>query len=246
MDLQKYIDIPNVGIPHKIEVKLDSPGEITPTKFEDKNDVLRDGELHMECGYTLMDGDYYLVSMYTPLPNVTKEMIEWWFWWHPQDTMNYKTGYPGEHMGISYASKDKEYFSAKTVPPFAPNTNYPIERMSKVFAAIAIDFVSPIDFGFDADLVGNAETIVCGHVSAVKGLIANTDMAHLFFKHNNGLFLVSRFWVGKNVKLKLLKRFFVTDALARGLAEHCCIEYRNLANKLPSMYEEWLAETSQE
>ena len=31
----------------------------------------------------------------------------------------------------------------------------------------------------------------------------------------------------------------MTDALVRGMAEHCCIEYRNLAEILPGLYEEY-------
>ena len=30
------------------------------------------------------------VSCFCPMPAVTKEMIQWWLWWHPQENLRYK------------------------------------------------------------------------------------------------------------------------------------------------------------
>lgn len=234
--------MPNCIVPSDIELKLKKTGGITKTLFQNKNSILTEKELQLECGYTLIEDDHYLVSMYTPMPNVTKEMVEWWFWWHPQASERYRAWYPKEHKSISFEKKDKEYFSHKVTPAFKTNTQYPIERIGNLFAPLSINFVSPEDFGFDKQSMeqNNIETIVCGHVGAMKGLIPNTEMAHIFFKAEQGLLLVSRFWLGKCLKSKIVKNFFITEQQAKGMAYHCCVEYRNFANKIPAMYTEWL------
>lgn len=237
--MKKYINMPNESIPQDIQSQISTIGGITSTSFEDKNSILTDNTLWYECGYSKIE-DYFLVSMYTPMPDVTKEMIAWWFWWHPQASERYKAWFPSEHTKASYAKKDKQYFSSPTPPPFQNNTQYPVERVGTLLAPLSIDFVDPVEFGFDKQLVDSStEIIVCGHVGAFRGLIPNTEMAHIFFKSDNGLLLVSRFWLGKNVKSTFLKKALLTQNQALGMAEHCCIEYRNLAQRLPDMYNRW-------
>ena len=125
MDLQKYIDMPNAPIPKEISEKISKAGGITPTEFEDREQILYDRTLQDEVGFTKMPNGDYLVSMICPMPNVTTEMIRWWFWWHTQDSKRYQAWYPSEHFRISY--KDKEYFEADTLPEFKPNSQYPVE-----------------------------------------------------------------------------------------------------------------------
>ena len=78
--------------------------------------------------------------------------------------------------------------------------------------------------------------IVCGHVGAFRGLIWHTEMAHIFKQTDDGLFLSSRFWIGKTLTNPLLRKAILTEETARGMAEHCCVEYRNLAEILPDLY----------
>lgn len=242
MNLDKYINMENVVIPTEVKDLLSSKGGITKTLFENKDDILLDPKLQKECGYELMDDGSYLVSICVAMPNVTKEMIQWWFWWHASDSKRYQAWYPNEHIGISYHKKDKAYFESETVPPFQQNTQYPIERIGKLVAPLSIEFISPEDFGFSSEYIKNAEYIVCGHVGAFKGLIKNTEMTHIYFKTNEGLMSVSRFWLGKTVSSKFLKKLLVTEKQAKGMAEHCYIEYSNFVNKIPLMYAEWLSE----
>lgn len=242
MDLEKYINMPNAQLTEEMKKKLSKEGGITKVDFFDKNNILSNHNLWKECGYVKLADDSYLVSMVTPMKNVTKEMVLWWFWWHVQDSERYKAWYPTEHYKISYNKKDEEYFNSKTVPKFQSNIQYPVERVGKLVAPLSIEFVSPSNFGFSKDLMkqNNIETIVCGHVGAFKGLIPNTEMAHIFVQTEDGLLWVSRFWIGKNLKSKILKKLLVTKKQAKGMAVHCSIEYQNFAKKIPMMYEEWI------
>jgi hypothetical protein len=172
------------------------------------------------------------------MPNITAEMIEWWFWWHPQKNERYRMWFPKEHVSISYAKKDKDYFSQKAMPVFRPNTQYPTERIGKMRMPLRIDFMFPEDFGFSPKTMNenNIPLIVCGHVGAYKGLIWHTEMAHIFRKEENGLFLISRFWIGQLMKNPFLRKAVLTEDMAKGMAEHCYQEYRNLAAMLPELY----------
>lgn len=50
-----------------------------------------------------------------------------------------------------------------------------------------------------------------------------------------GLFLISRFWLGRTMN-PVLRKLMINDAMAQGMAEHCAVEYRNLAEILPALY----------
>lgn len=193
-----------------------TPNHITLTNFSDKDSILSDPQLQTQAGFSrLLDGSY-LVSMYCPMPGITPEMIKWWFWWHPQADERYQVWVPGEHYGISYDKKNRDYFSQPSVPAFQPNTHYPTERISGVRMPLRIDFVTPEQFGFSKEVMEENQIplIVCGHVGAFRGLVWHTEMAHIFTQTEDGLFLCSRFWIGKTLKNPLLRKAILTEETA--------------------------------
>lgn len=188
-----------------------------------------------------MDDGTYLVSMICPMPGITVDMIERWFWWHTQDNIRYQVWYPGDHISINYDKKDREFFEQPSVPVFRPNTQRPVERIGGMKMPLQIEFVTPEEFGFSREIMqdNNIPKIVCGHVSAFNGLVKHTEMAHIYKQTEDGLFLISRFWHGKTMTNPLLRKLIITEEMARGMAEHCCIEYRNLCEILPVLYKEY-------
>lgn len=238
--MKELLKKPLPVIPANIAEKLGHP-DITLTPFENKNDVLCDRALQQEVGYSQFPDGSWLVSMYCPMPGITPEMIKWWFWWHPQADDRYQVWFPGEHYGISYNKKDTDYFTQPFVPAFRSNTHYPTERIGGARLPLRIDFVTPEQFGFSKKDMEESQIplIVCGHVSALRGLIPHTEMAHIFRQTSDGLFLISRFWLGKTLKKPLLRKAILTEETAKGMAEHCCVEYRNLAKILPVLYNQY-------
>lgn len=238
MELKELLKKPLPVIPPEISEQL-GKSEITKTPFERKNDVLSSTELQNEVGYVKMDDGTFLVSMVCPMKGITPEMIRWWFWWHAQDSLRYQVWYPGEHASIRYHKQNKAYFQQPTVPPFVPNTHYLVERIGGRKIPLRIDFVAPEDFGFSRSVMDENKIplIVCGHVSAFDGLVKHTEMAHIFRQTEDGLYLISRFWLGKTMKSKFLRKLIITEKMARGMAEHCCVEYRNLCEILPVLYD---------
>ena len=215
--------------------------EITLTPFDCKNDILLNTDLQKEIGFKKMSDGTYLVSMVCPMNGITPEMIEWWFWWHPQAKERYQVWFPGEHIGIKYSKKQENYFNQKTCPRFENNTQYPTEKIGNAKLPLRIDFITPEEFGFSKQIMqkNDIPIIVCGHVSAFNNLVKHTEMAHIFKRTENGLFMVSRFWLGNTMKNPLLRKLIITENMARDMAEHCCIEYRNLCEILPILYEEY-------
>lgn len=159
-------------------------------------------------------------------------MINWWFWWHPQ---------AGERFGIGFSKKQKDYFAGAVCPEFQPNTHFPLEKIGKVVLPLRVDFVNAEQLGFSLDLMTEKEipVIVAGHVGAFGGIVMHTEMAHIFKRTDDGLVLISRFWLGKTMKSKLLKKLIITEKMAEDMARHCCVEYRNLVEILPALYGEY-------
>ena len=240
MNLKALLNKPLPSISEDIKYKINN-SNITSTLFEDKNDILKDTNLQQEVGITKFDDGTYLVSMICPMPNITVDMITWWFWWHTQENIRYQVWFPKSHISIKYHKKVKAYFENKDYQNFVPNTQYPVEKIGGVKMPLRIDFVTPEEFGFDKQIMEEnyIPKIVCGHVGAFNNLIKHTEMAHIFKQTDDGLFMISRFWLGKSMKNKLLRKLIINEKMAKGMAEHCCIEYRNLVEILPNLYNEY-------
>lgn len=239
MEISELIGKALPAIPEEIKRKI-LERSITLTPFESKDDVLRDASLHTEAGFERFEDGSYLVSMYCPMPELTPEMIEWWFWWHPQAKERYQAWFPGAHCNIGYPKRCAAYFEQKTQPPFEDNTQFPTEKIGGIRMPLRIDFLSPEEFGFSQAAMeeNSVPLIVCGHVGAFNGLVWHTEMAHIFKQTENGLLLISRFWLGRTMPT-LLRRLMINDEMALGMAEHCAVEYRNLTEILPRLYEEY-------
>lgn len=246
MNYKKYIKMENAKIPTSVAKKLKIPGSNHITAFADKNEILYKKELREDIGYTKMEDGNYIISSCVFLEKVTPEMVQWWFWWHPLEKDRYILWYPGEHFGISYPKKEKAYFEQKKMPKFKPNMQYPTERIGSMKLPLSLNFVTPEQFGYDKKLMeeNNVATIVCAHVGAFKDLVPHTEMSHICFRAENGIFMVNRFWMGQRTKNPLIRKIMLTDESAKGMAEHCYIEYHNFAKKIPMLYEEYLKEIS--
>lgn len=238
--MKHLLQKPLPNIPPDIRTQLDC-SNITLTPIEEKNVILSDCKLQKEVGYKQFSNGDWLVSMICPMPEITAEMIEWWFWWHCQDNLRYQVWYPGNHISIKPHKKDLNYFQHDTMPPFRPNTQCPVERIGNLKMPLQINFVTPKEFGFSEQIMKENEIalIECGHVSAFGGIIKHTEMAHIYKHTKNGLQLISRFWLGKTLKNPLFRKAILTENTARQMAEHCCIEYRNLVEILPDLYQKY-------
>lgn len=235
----KLMNKPVAQLSDPVRIKLEKSPGITPLNLQDKNRLLRDKEIQNEIGYTLLPSGGWLAGMKTEMTGVTRDMIDWWFWWHAQENERYQVWFPGEHYSIGTARKDTQYFN-NSFSGFKPNKQFPYERVGDVKLRLSIQFVTPQKFGFDESIFkkNKIETIVCGHVGILRGIIAITEMAHIYKKSDNGLTIISRFWIGERLP-GFIQRKFIGMKEALGMAEHCSREYSNLAVILPELYAEF-------
>ena len=238
MSIEKLMKKALPKVPDDIKKGL-RDNSVTLTPFEEMDSILKQTDLQSEAGYKKMKDGSYLVSMFCPMPGITPEMIKWWFWWHPKKNERYQVWYPGAHYEIGFSKKQSAYFNCEVCPEFQNNTQFPVEKIGKIKMPLRIDFISPEEFGFSKAVMqqNNIPLIVCGHVGALNGLVMHTEMAHIFKQTEDGLFMISRFWLGKTMN-PLLRKLIITEELAEAMAEHCCVEYRNLLEILPVLYSE--------
>lgn len=236
MDEKEFLQSLEGKRPHLDSSKLEL-GKITPLSFEEKDAVLTSDQFDLEMGYCDIGDGVYLVSMFCPMENVTPQMLEWWFWWHPSKGNRYRFWFPSAHHAISYSKKDEEYFSSPKYQGFKDNVQYPRESIGGRTATLRISFLTPHEFGFSFESLKEAGDpyIACGHVG-VKGIFDHTEMCHILKKKDHGYILVSRFWLGERLK-KGLRKVLINESLAKGMAEHCYYEYRYLAALLPEVHE---------
>lgn len=227
---------------------LDPRDALTPTEL----DSLLDPAPHAaEVGWCrLADGTGY-VAMRVEMPDVSAEMIDWWFDWHPEDPLRYRVWHPIAHHDISFerpkVRRAKGYWGA---------IHHPVEDVGLGRSRLRIEFQDPTEFGFSerALLGAQVATVVCGIAGDDTKRARHTKMAHVWLNDpsSGGTVLRSRFWIGSVIRpylppvfadpaSRLLnrrafrRRLIPADAPA-ALAGHCAEEYTNLAAILPELY----------
>jgi phloretin hydrolase len=211
--------------------------------------LLNPAPLSAETGWcTLPDGVGY-VAVRTPMPEVTGEMVEWWFDWHPRDPLRYRIWHPPAHSDNSFE------------PPTRPDAklhwgavHHPVEDVGTGTVRARIAFRRPTDLGFSTDALDDPAVgaIVCGEVGDDRRRVRHSAMAHVFLRDADGLVLRSHFWLGALIRPYLpaalagpaarvlnnraVRSVALPTGLPRALARHCAEEYANLATLLPELY----------
>ncbi len=197
---------------------------------------------------TLPDGCGY-VSIDTPMPGVTGEMVDWWFDWHPREPIRYRIWHPRAH--VSNAVEMPHTAGAKA---HWGTVHHPVEDVGIGMVRARIGFLAPSAMGFSSDALEDARvaTIVCGYVGDDTRRMRHTAMAHVFLADGDGVLLRSRFWLGAAMRPyapgplaaageRLLNRPGIRSRvlprrLPQALSRHCAEEYANLAALLGELY----------
>ncbi len=196
----------------------------------------------------LPDGVGY-VAVETDMPEVSGEMVDWWFDWHQRSPERYRIWHPIAHKGISWkpppALGAKAHWNA---------THYPVEDLGLGDVRVRIDFCRPSAIGFSDDHLSDPRvaTIICGLAGDQDRRVRHTAMVHVFAAADRGVVLKSRFWLGDSLRPYLpgplagpaqwaltrpaVRRRALPAEVPRLLARHCAEEYANLATLLPELY----------
>jgi hypothetical protein len=195
--------------------------------------LLDPSPLPLETGWCTRPDDVGYVAVRNPMPEVTGEMVDWWFDWHPRESIRYRIWHPLAHHGNSLD------------PPRRPGakshwgaTHHAVEDVGTGMVRARISFVRPTEIGFSTDALDDPRvaTIVCGRIGDERLRLSHTVMVHVFLADGDGVVLRSHFWLGALIPLRLLRRLALPAGLPHRLARHCAEEYTNLAALLPDLH----------
>jgi hypothetical protein len=205
--------------------------------------------LAAETGWCFMPDATAFVAVRTQMPGVSAEMIDWWFDWHPRESLRYRVWHPAAH--IANAVDLPERAGAKA---HWGTVHHPVEDVGTGELHARISFLPPSELGFATDALENPNvgTVVCGVVGDDRMHARHSVMAHVWLNERDGLALRSAFWLGAVMRPDLpgplgdvagwlvnrppARRRLLQNELPQALALHCAQEYTNLAELLPDLY----------
>lgn len=209
--------------------------------------LLDPAPLAVESGWcTLGDGVGY-VAVRTAMPAVSAEMVDWWFDWHPRESVRYRIWHPRAHLENSVElpalSGAKAHWGA---------VHHPVEDVGTGVVHARIAFRRPSEMGMATDALDdpNVATIACGYAGDDRRRVRHTPMFHVFLRDGDGVVLRSRFWLGAALRPfgalgpagerllnnRLVRSRALPAGLPRALAIHCAEEYANLGTLLPELH----------
>lgn len=210
--------------------------------------LLDPSPLAVETGWCTRRDGVGFVAVRTSMPGVNARMIDWWFDWHPRDSLRYRVWHPDAHRANSLEQpspgRGKAHWGA---------VHHPVEDvgLGTVHARIAFQDPSEMGLGEDPESRPGVATIVCGHVGDDRRGIRHSPMFHVFLEQGEGVVLRSAFWLGAELRPygalgglgerllnnRFVRRAALPSALPRALARHCAEEYANLAVLLPELFD---------
>lgn len=249
-----FLDRPLSPVAPAVAAAIDA-GPIVPgdTLGRDDLDRLCDpAPLPAETGWcTLPDGVGY-VAVRTEMPAVDPGLIEWWFDWHPRESVRYRIWHPRAHR-----SNRLEPSRERAGKRWWGTTHHPVEDIGLGLVHARIEFRAPTELGFAVDHDERIGAIVAGWAGDDRRRLRHTLMAHVFLRAGDGLLLRSRFWLGSAIRpyapdgpanaaaallnRRAVRRLAVPAAAPRALARHCAEEFANLATLLPELRDAGIA-----
>lgn len=228
----------------KLDILEKGASEVKAIPFEQKNLFLAgEDSAYCQTGYGLMEDGTGFVCNTTFMPNVTSEMLDWWFPWHSVGSdLRYKIWDPEDHY---FARADKVDYVCDLKVPMKQKTwgvsHYIMEDVGPGPEFLKLNFMRPKDFGYDETLIASkkCDSMVC----AVGESGCPAAMTHKWYQFENGVLFCSRFWIGMGVVdgkiVKILPEGVTLPAFVpQGLFAHNIKEFTNLAAILPEVYAE--------
>jgi hypothetical protein len=211
------------------------------------NQLLDPAPLPCETGWcTLPDGVGY-IAVRTAMPEVSAAMVEWWFDWHPRDSLRYRAWHPVAHLANSLqtppVARTKAHWGA---------VHHPVEDVGTGVVHARIEFRAPTEMGMASDALDDPRvaSIVCGYAGDDRLHVRHTPMFHVFLHDGKSVVLRSRFWLGAALRpygplggpgarvlnTPFVRRRALPRHAPRALATHCAEEYANLGVLLPELH----------
>lgn len=228
--------------------------------LETAPELLREGHLPVETGYTTGRDGSVRVAVLTAMPGVTAEMWDWWFGWHGCDARRYKLWHPRAHLSAAWA--DGPDRGRRGRARYVGRTSLVQEYLGSTRASVMIRFVTPADLGLDSPALapGGGRTTVCARVGAARLPVEGGWLLHDVRPTGEGCEMRSRFWLGgPYVALRSAGPVALSRGLARAsgpllsrqvaevgraLLVHCAQEMAHLASFLAELHAEQSTSTA--
>jgi len=240
----KFFERAMAEIPAEKLKILDAPSEIEIVPFEEKNLFLAGEDKNFcQIGYGVAQDGSGFVCNETYMPNVSSEMLDWWFAWHSVGAdLRYKIWDSEDHY---FARADNAAYVCNENIPVNQKTwgvnHYILEDVGNGPDFVKLCFKRPANFGYDEKIIGtaNCQSLVC----AIGAGNCAAAMTHKWYAYKDGVKLVSRFWIGyAEIDGKIIKALpagaKVPVEVPKGLFAHNIKEFSNLASILPEVYAE--------
>lgn len=228
----------------KLQILKNGPSKVQAVSFEDKDLFLESkDEDYCQIGYGIMADGTAFVCNSTYMPNVTSEMLDWWFAWISVGSdLRYKIWDPEDHY---FCKADKIDYVCNPSVPMNQKTwgvsHYVMEDIGPGPELIKLNFLRPKIFGYDENIIGTekCQSMVC----AIGESSCAAAVTHKWYPYKSGMMVCSRFWIGMGtVDGKIVKTLpagiKIPDFVPKGLYAHAIKEFTNLASILPEVYKE--------
>jgi hypothetical protein len=222
----------------------------TALRIQDRNDLFKPGNLPAEFGWWILEDGTAVIANQTFFPNVTGEMFDWWFAWHPIDRLRYACWDSEDHYDVyvddparmkdmSLTMQERHWDSVHNIWEDIGTGDVDLLR---------IHFKKPSDLGYDMSKIGTeaCNALCCANVKVLgSGDMPDVPvvMTHFLRPVEGGSELRSRFWFGWQIidgePVKCIPDGVTVPAIGPvSLLNHNVKEFSNLAKILPDIYAE--------
>ncbi len=210
---------------------------------------VQDGTYPEKTGFYPLEEGGVMVASYLDAPNVTGDMMYWWFAWHCLDNFRYTIWDPDDHYAISVDEAGLALEKDESIPICQKTwgaTHTALETLNpeQEEGHFRLMFKNPADLGYDLSKIGTDECqfLIVGNV-VFEEMNVPIHVSLMLKKVDGANQIQERFWIGYHIidgegKCLLPPDIEIPDDLCYGLLLHNIKEYGNLAKILPTLYAE--------
>ncbi len=219
-------------------------------RIQDRNDLFKSGDLAAEFGWWQLEDGTAVIANQTFFPNVTGEMFDWWFAWHPIDRLRYACWDNEDHYDVYLEDYDKALDMSKSMRERHWGSVHHIWEDIGLGEAglLIIHFERPSVMGYDESKIDTdaCNALICANCTTVGSAdMPDTPvvMTHFLRPAEGGSILRSRFWFGYQIIDGKAKKCIpdgvkIPSIIPVSLLNHNVKEFSNLSKILPSLYAE--------
>ncbi len=197
--------------------------------------------------YPLKEGGL-LVAGNIPAPDLTADMMYWWFAWHGLEPLRYAIWDPEDHYNVRINEEGR----ARALDPSVPMeekawgaSHVVTESIGGPPDEITLNFMDPASLGYDMSKIGQpgcCEFLLTAECS-MGDMQVPVHMALVIKKVDGIMNVQQRFWIGYKIidgvgRYVLPPEVQLPEEIAMGLVAHNLKEYANLNKILPLVYAE--------